>query len=71
MIASEYVLREVEKVKSAQQALERDLRQLLQQKQGVADLDGLSEHVRSFCAEMAGNLEGVRLRRKAHGPRRP
>ena len=57
-VTEEYVLREVEKVKSAQQGLERDLRQLEQQKQGVADLDGLSEHVRSFCAEMAGNLEG-------------
>lgn len=56
-ITEEYVLREVGKVKNSRRALERDLVQLQRRKQRVADLDGLSERVRTFCANVAERLD--------------
>ncbi len=56
-VTEEYVLREVEQIKNARQALERDLSELQQQKQRVTDLDGLSERVRTYCAQVAERLD--------------
>jgi hypothetical protein len=44
-------------VKKARQALEDELRELQQQRQRVANLDGLSEQVRAFFAQVAERLD--------------
>jgi len=56
-VTEDYVQREVERIKRARQALERDLGELEAQKQRVADLDGLSERVRTYCAKVAERLD--------------
>lgn len=50
-------MREAEQVKKARLALEDELRELQQQRQRVANLDGLSEQVRTFCAQVAQRLD--------------
>lgn len=52
-VTEEYVLREVEQVKKARQALESELAELQQQRQRIVNLDGLSEQVRAFCGQVA------------------
>ena len=64
------MLREVQQVKNTRESLERDLVQLQQQKQRVTDLDGLSERVHAYCAQVAERLDefdfdGKRLAFKA------
>jgi len=56
-VTEEYVVREAEQVKKARQALEDELRELQQQRQRVANLDGLSEQVRAFCSQVAERLD--------------
>ena len=50
-------MREVDQVKKARRELECDLAGLQQQRQQVANLDGLSDHVRAFCAQVAERLD--------------
>ncbi len=69
-VTEEYVLREAEQVKKGRLALEEELAELQQQRQRVANLDGLSEQVRAFCAQVAERLdnfdfEGKRLALRA------
>ena len=56
-VTEEFVMREVDQVKKARRALEGDLAGLQQQRQQVANLDGLSDHVRAFCAQVAERLD--------------
>lgn len=56
-VTEEYVLREAGQVKKARLALEEELAELQQQRQRVANLDGLSEQVRAFCAQVAERLD--------------
>ncbi|MEO8457515.1 MAG: recombinase family protein [Chloroflexota bacterium] len=56
-VTEEFVVREAEQIKNSRQTLERDLTQLQQQKQHVRDLDGLTERVRTFCAQVAEELD--------------
>jgi len=44
-------------VRKARLALEEELAELQQQRQRVANLDGLSEQVRAFCARVAERLD--------------
>jgi site-specific DNA recombinase len=56
-VTEEYVLREIDQVKKSREALQRDLSDLEQQRQRVMELDGLSERVRSYCAQVAERLD--------------
>lgn len=57
-------MREAEQVKKARLALEDELGELQQQRQRVANLDGLSEQVRAFCAQVAQNLDAFDFEEK-------
>lgn len=56
-VTEEYVLREIGQVKSSREALQSELSGLEQQAQRVVDLDGLSEKVRAYCAQVAERLD--------------
>jgi len=56
-VTEEYVLREAGQVKKVRQALESELAELQQQRQRIVGLDGLSDQVRAFCAQVAERLD--------------
>ena len=63
-VTEEYVVREAEQVKKARLALEDEPRELQQQRQRVANLDGLSDQVRAFCAQVAERLDSFDFEEK-------
>ena len=50
-------MREAGQVKKARLALESEMTELQHQRQQIASLDGLSEQVRAFCAQVAERLD--------------
>ena len=70
-VTEEYVVREAEQVKKVRQALESELAELQQQRQQIVNLDGLSEQVRAFCAQVAQRLDDFDFEEKRLALRRP
>jgi multidrug efflux pump subunit AcrA (membrane-fusion protein) len=63
-VTEEYIMREIDQVKKARQALEADLAGLQRQREQLQKLDSLSESVRSFCSHVGERLAQLNFEEK-------